>query len=132
MFFPAALVEYGFAPDFSRERNTNQAIARPITNASGIPMPSPTLAPALSDEGELGVAVGDDVGVVVMIVVAVLMVAEIELLVLEDVEVVELELDVCADCAAIPKVGELNRIPNASPSACVPFTIKNSNKVELS
>lgn len=100
-----------------------------MANANGIPIPSPTLAAELSEDEELGVAdaVGDDLGVAVTIVVGVLMVVDIEVLVLEEVELV-----VWDDCAAIPKVGELNRIPNASPSASVPFTIKNSNKVELS
>lgn len=128
MFFPGALAKDRFAPDLRRERNTNQAIARLITNANGMPMPSPTLAAVLGDDDELGVADadGDEVGVAVTIFVAVLMVVEIEVLVLEDVELVA-----CDDCATIPKVGELNSIPNASPSASVPFTITNSNKVEL-
>jgi hypothetical protein len=114
VFLSGALAECRFAPDLRRERNTNQAIVRPIASASGIPTPSPTLAPVLRDDEELGVAVAaeDDV-VATMVVVAVIVVADFDVVVVA--EVVELELVVWADWVVILNEGDVKGMPNSVP-----------------
>jgi hypothetical protein len=84
-----------------------------MANASGIPTPSPTLAPVLRDGEELGVAVAveDDVAVTV---VAVIVVTDVD--VAEDVvEVVELELVIWVDCVVILNEGDVKGIPKSVP-----------------
>lgn len=84
-----------------------------MANASGIPTPSPTIAPVLRDDEELGVAVAveDDV-VAAMVVVAVIVVADFDVVV---AEVVELELVVWADCVVILNEGDVKGMPNSVP-----------------
>jgi len=123
VFLSGALAECRFAPDLRREQSTNQAIARPMANASGIPTPSPTVAPMLRDGEELGVAIAIE-GDVAITVVAVIVVIDVDVaedvvevvgLELVELELVELELVLWLDCVVILNEGDVKGIPKSVP-----------------